>query len=665
MLLLAIFLAALVVGVLPISGKLKVTATSSLNLLFSATGVAVALVGLVDTKQTHFVLRLGYQWLSLGISLTKLGALFLLLVSFVAATTSIYSISLPPTPAVTSSSLARSTFIFSMMGVVSASNALSFTFAWELMTISSAVLVASDVKKYPSSRSALLWYLTMSQMSAISLILGFSSISSTRSLGSSSLWTSFALSSNAPKSALGVGLLLFAFGIKVGLIPVHVWLPKAHPAAPAEISALMSGSMVAMGVYGMIITVTNFGGDRSIYWGEALIIVGAMTAIYSIIKAAIEDDLKVLLAQSTSENMGLIAVGVGTYICDIRLQDSFAANCALLAVILLTFAHAFFKQILFMAAGSIYSATKTKRINELGGLGSRMKFSTSTFSLGAIGAVGLPPSLTFVAEWLLLQTLSHSTAFNSKSSVAPKILFPLAIAAIALTTGIAVVTFTKIVGVGFLGLPRTSKAKSAVEVSRSTLIAPLVAATFIFAPAIAIGYVAREIDSVLHLNLSLSSQGNFTLSLPLFHASITPLAIAAIFICIGVVVGGITKATGRSKQALPAQYPWGCGQIAIDSTFQTSGSGFTEPILRIFDDVINPGRDVQVSHESESFYFAQRHLNVGSASTDLFEIRLLRPTISAIEKVANRARRIQGGSIHLYLIYAFIGLIVVISIASL
>ena len=148
MLLLAIFLAALVVGVLPISGKLKVTATSSLNLLFSATGVAVALVGLVDTKQTHFVLRLGYQWLSLGISLTKLGALFLLLVSFVAATTSIYSISLPPTPAVTSSSLARSTFIFSMMGVVSASNALSFTFAWELMTISSAVLVASDVKKY-------------------------------------------------------------------------------------------------------------------------------------------------------------------------------------------------------------------------------------------------------------------------------------------------------------------------------------------------------------------------------------------------------------------------------------------------------------------------------------------------------------------------------------
>ena len=656
---------SLLVGALPSSPRFKATSTSIINLLLSGFGLTAGLINLSGADSLHLSVNLGFKWLSIAFSLTRIGALFLVLVSFTALTTTIYGITQPPKTAVASTCISRSTFIFSMMAVVAAANATTFTFGWELMTISSAVLVASDIKKYPSYRGALIWYLTMSQVSAISLILGFSAVSSVGKYRIGFWWLSFSSPSHVAASGLGLGLLILAFGIKMGLLPVHVWLPKAHPAAPAEISALMSGSMVAMGVYGMILTVTLFGRDMSILWGDALIVVGAATAVYSIIKAAIEDDLKVLLAQSTSENMGLIAIAIGTYICTMRSQERFAANCALLAAILLTFAHAFFKQILFMAAGSIYSSSRTKRINELGGLGTRMRFTSTTFVLGSIGATALPPSLTFIAEWLLFQTLSHSTSISSKAPTSIRVLFPIAVAALALTTGLAVVTFTKVVGIALLGLPRTKNSDEAQEVPVSTWIGPLSASIAVFAPAIFIGFVAHRLDKVLSLKLALSSKSIFSLNLPTFHASVTPIAILGLFVVVGLIVGLFSGAISRSTHTYQTDYPWGCGKVAVDPHFQSSASGFTEPILRIFDDIVNPGRDVEVSHLSESTYLKQRHLRTHSPGSDLFEIRLLRPAIKAIESVATRVRRLQGGSLHLYLIYAFIGLISVVVISSL
>ncbi len=660
-----LYITSIASTILPIPARTSLRLSSTLNFSLATIGLIAGCARIAGVGSTSVLIHLGSRWMTLSYSLSYLGALFLVLLSFVSATTVAYGAAQPHTDGFASSKLARSTFIFSMMTVVAAGNALSFTIGWELMTISSALLVVVEVKKYPSAKSALIWYLTMSQVSAISLILGFSSLSSNGSLGSSLWWPALSTIGHKPISAIGIGLLLLAFGIKMGLLPVHVWLPKAHPAAPAEISALMSGAMVAMGVYGLLLTVTQLDRSLNILWGEGLIVVGAATAVYSIIRAAVEDDLKVLLAQSTSENMGLIAIAVGTYICALRSHEDYVANSALLAAVLLTFAHAFFKQSLFMAAGSIYQSSKTKRINELGGIGSKMRFTTATFALGAVGATALPPTLTFVAEWLLLQTLSHATSVNAKVSIVLKTLFPIAVAAIALTTGLAVVTFAKIVGVALLGIPRSKTASKAREVSPSVWIGPLVASIAIFAPALLIGLVARQINRILDLKLSISSTSIFTLDLPVFRASITPLAIVGVFFGAVASLWIFTKVLTRRAPNRIVEVPWGCGLIAVDPMFQSSASGFTEPVLRIFDDVINPGRDIEVSHGSESTYLSQRHLRANLAKSDLFEDRLMRPVISTVEKVSSRVRVIQGGSIHLYLIYAFIGLISVIALSSL
>lgn len=660
-----IFAASISATLLPIRARISVGLTSILNFSLATLGIIAGAMRIAGAESATILIHFGSGWMTLNYSLSHLGALFLVLLSFVSATAVVYGAAQPHADKLVSSKVARSTFIFSMMTVVAAGNALSFTIGWELMTISSALLVVTEVKKHPSARSALIWYLTMSQVSAIALILGFSSLSSNKTLGSSLWWPSLLTFEHKPISTLGIGLLLLAFGIKMGLLPVHVWLAKAHPAAPAEISALMSGAMVAMGVYGLLLTVTQLDQSLNLIWGEVLIIVGAATSVYSIIKAAVEDDLKVLLAKSTSENMGLIAIAIGTYICALRSHENYVAHCALLAAILLTFAHAFFKQSLFMAAGSIYHSSNTKMINELGGIATRMRLTTATFALGAVGATALPPTLTFVAEWLLLQTLSHASSVNAKVSIALKILFPIAVAAIALTTGLAVVTFTKIIGVALLGIPRSRTASEAREVPPAVRIGPLVASIAIFAPALLIGLVARILDHVLFLKLSIKSTSIFTLELPVFRASITPIAIVGIFLGVVVIIWLCSKLLTRKAPNQTVEIPWGCGLVADDPTFQTSASGFTEPVLRIFDDVINPGRDIEVSHGSESTYLSQRHLRASLTSNDFFEERLMRPIISTAERTSSRMRAIQSGSIHLYLMYAFVGLISVIVLSSL
>ncbi len=659
-----IYIAAIGATVLPLSPKGILLATSTSNFLLSGVGLAIGLLQISSNKATQVAIHFGDSGMALTYSISNLGALFLILLSFIAMTTVAYGATQNPNSAVVSTNIARSTFIFSMMTVVFANNGLAFTLGWELMTLSSALLVVSDVKKYPSAKSALTWYLSMSQVSAVSLILGFSTFSSSNSKGNSLWLASFTTISPKAVSPLAIGLLLLAFAIKMGLFPLHVWLPKAHPAAPAEISALMSGAMVAIGVYGMVLTLSRLDGAASIYFGEGLIVIGAITAVYSIIKAAVEDDLKVLLAQSTSENMGLIAIAIGTYLCALRSHEIYVANSALLATILLTFAHAFFKQGLFMAAGSIYRASKTKSINDLGGIGGKMKFTTATFAVGAIGATALPPSLAFVAEWLLLQTLSHATTQSATVPTLLKILFPVAVAAIALTTGLAVVTFTKIVGVAILGTARSESTSRAKEVPKSEWITPLLASSATIVPALAIGLVTRLIDRALSLHLSLSPQSLFTLRVPLFRASITPIAIFILLVAVMTSLWIISRLLSRRFSNQTVEIPWGCGAVAIDPIFQSNASGFAEPVLRIFDDVINPGKDLEVSHSSESTYISQRHLRATLVSTDMVEERLIRPLIKVTEKVALKIRTIQGGSIHLYLIYALIGLIAVIALSS-
>ncbi len=255
-------------------------------------------------------------------------------------------------------------------------------------------------------------------------------------------------------------LALLGFGSKAGLVPVHVWLPRAHPAAPSHVSALMSAVMVKLGIYGLLRVALDLLGGGPAWWGVLLVAVGAATALTGVLYALVDDDLKRLLAYSTVENVGLIVLGTGAGFLFLSLAQPTAAALAFAAALLHVVNHAAFKGVLFLGAGSVLHATGVRDINRLGGLVKRTPWTAATFLVGALSIAALPPFNGFVSEWLLFQSFLPGVA-SSRASVA--VLLTLGVGALALTGGLAAATFVKAFGISFLAMPRSPEAANAHE----------------------------------------------------------------------------------------------------------------------------------------------------------------------------------------------------------
>jgi hydrogenase-4 component B len=250
-------------------------------------------------------------------------------------------------------------------------------------------------------------------------------------------------------------------------VPLHTWLPRSHPEAPSHVSALMSAAMVTMGVYGIIRVGVDLLGGGTRWWWLLVLAAGAVSAVYGILQAVVASDLKILLAYSTTENMGLVLVGVGASGLFATTGRSLLAALALAAALLHLVGHAAFKTLLFLAAGSAVHSTGTRDLDALGGLLPVMPWTTAAFGIGALAASALPPGTAFVSEWVLLQALVHGLP---APGVATSIVLPVAVAAVALTAGLAVATFVKAFGIGFLARPRGDGAAAARE-SPPTMLA--------------------------------------------------------------------------------------------------------------------------------------------------------------------------------------------------
>jgi NADH:ubiquinone oxidoreductase subunit 5 (subunit L)/multisubunit Na+/H+ antiporter MnhA subunit len=336
------------------------------------------------------------------------------------------------------------------------------------------------------------------------------------------------------------------------------------------------------------------------------------------------------------------------------------ADVALAACLLLVLAHAAFKTTLFLGAGSVLRATGERDLDRLGGLGPRMPVTAVAFGIGALGAAALPLTVGFVAEWVLLQALIHGAGGTNRILA---IVMPLTVGAVALTAGLALMTFVKAYGIGFLARPRSQGAGDAVESPLTMRIAMGVGAFFVIALGITPGLSAAAVASGGDL-VGIGSVGLFGIDVPAIGALLDPAWLSILSVVLVIPVIAVSVHYARRRPRRDVDLAWGCGGVRVSPRMQYTATSYAEPLARIFDDSLRPERDVIVTHSSEARYLVER-IQFRQRLSDVFETRLYLPVIAVTDRLTAGARRLQNGKIHYYLAYSFIALLVVLVVVTL
>lgn len=592
--------------------------------------------------------------------LDPLGALFVLLVAVVAVPATLHGIGyashgLDGRAAAGTLPL----FVTSLLLVPAAGSVATFMALWELMALASLLLVLVDHARREATRSAGAWYAVLTHVGAATILVAFLVVAA-HSPGQSFP----VLQAHARRLAPGVRALAFllalvGFGSKAGAVPFHVWLPRAHPEAPSPVSALMSGAMVALGVYGIVLVGDVLLGGGPPWWWLVVVTVGAGSALFGSLHAASSSDVKRLLAYSTVDNIGLAMLALGASGLFAATRHPLLAALALVSCLVLLLNHAAFKGALFLSAGSVQVAAGSRDLDRLGGLLRRMPQTGALFLVAAAAACALPPLNGFVGEWLLFQSLLHGAGIGS---TAGDVAIPLAVAAMALTAGLAVVALVKAAGIGFLGRPRSTGADEAVEVPGTMRLAVglLVGVCIVLGafPGLALPAVERAARSALPGVGRAPLARGIGLQLVGLRGVLEPAALAAAVVIAVAGVGAFRRAMARRPAARVAE-AWGCGRQIQTARMQYTAASFAEPVQRVFDDVLRPVQDLDVSHVAESRYLVES-VTYHSTVDDGVERALYAPVIRAVRRWGQQARRLQPGGIHRYLAYGLGAVIVVL-----
>jgi len=556
-------------------------------------------------------------------------------------------------------------FVAAMMLVPVAASVGTFLLCWELMALTSLLLVIAEHRSRPAVAQAGRWYAVMTHLGMVAILIGLLVFAAHAVDGSFA-----ALRLAAPGLSPAVAGLVFVatgigFGSKAGIVPLHAWLPRAHPEAPSNVSALMSAAMVNLGVYGIVrVGFDLLGGARdgaAGWWWLLVLGLGAVSAIYGILQAAIGTNLKRLLGYSTTENMGLVLVGVGAAGMFATSGDVTLAGLAMAAALLHLVNHAAFKTLLFQSAGSVLAATGRRDLDDLGGLRAGMPGTTAAFGLGALAASALPPGAAFVSEWLLLQALIHGLP---AAGVSAAIVMPLAVAAVALTAGLAVATFVKAFGIGFLARPRSPQAEHATESPASMLAGMGIAAAACIGLAVLPTLVLPTIGAVAGASVGATDPvqiDGMTIRLVGVAGALSPLMLT-----IALVVGLVAALAGvrvlATRRAARAARLWDCGAGPLSARMEYTATSFAEPLQRVFDDVVRAEQDVDVTHHDESRYLVQL-VEYRRRVPDRIERKLYEPVLAVMAAWGRAGRRLAPGSVHRYLgygFYALCGLLIVL-----
>jgi len=632
----------------------------------SVAGVVLGLAALVSQSPPVFSFHSTLPLLAIRLRLDPLSAFFVLLISLTGVAVSIYALGYVREfesrhPIGLLGGLYNA-FLLSMTLVVMADDGFLFLLLWEIMSIVSYLLVVTEHEK-ADVRYAGFFYLVMTHVgTAFILVTYLVFFQQTGDFSFEGFRHSVATLPEGFRTIVFLAALI-GFGTKAGIIPLHVWLPYAHPAAPSHVSALMSGVMIKTAIYGLIRVYFDFlGGDFPWWWGFTVLSVGAVSALLGVMYALMQHDLKSLLAYHSVENIGIILLGVGAGMIFQTYGLSHLASLGLLAGLYHTLNHAMFKSLLFMGAGAVLSTTHTRNMEEYGGLIKTMPWTALFFLIGAASISGLPPTNGFVSEWLTFQSLFLSFQLPD---LLMKIMVPIGAAMLALTGALAVACFAKAFGISFLAMPRSSHAREAKEVAWSMragmgLLAAACLALGV-APMVVVPLLDRVTAGFTGATIAdrLVTEGGFALGPGLgigFSSMSTPVIAIILIVTVPLTLLGVVLVGGRLRKRI--YHTWGCG-INLKPRMEYTATGFAQPIRQVFSMIYRPTVKVETEMLQESRYFAKRttfelHLE------PTFQKHLYDPVVGLFNRAAERLRVVQAGSLHLYLAYIFVTLLVLL-----
>ena len=535
-------------------------------------------------------------------------------------------------------------FLASMVGVLLADDGYAFMVAWESMALSSYFLVVSE-HRHPEIRRAGYLYLLIAHLGAIAILLAFGVLAGPT--GNYTFAAMRAFDPSGPWPSIAFLLALVGFGAKAGLLPLHVWLPEAHPAAPSPVSAVMSGIMLKTAIYGLLRLTFDLLPVQLWWWGAVLIVAGLATALFGVVFAAVQSDMKRLLAYSSIENIGLILVGGGlTLIFKGFALPGFAA-LALTATLYHCLNHAFFKSLLFLCTGSVLHATHERNLGKLGGLIHRMPWVAWLALVGALASAGLPPLNGFVSEWLLLQGFLFTPGLPHGYL---NMLLPVVAAAVALIAALAGFAMVKFFGVVFLGQPREetlAQAQDAGQLERLGL-------AWLAAGCVVLGLLPNTVIALIDPITRLLVGGGLAdaaathgwwLLAPINEdrASYSPIVF---FVSMALLIPLVFSVVHRFFHGRASRVPaWDCGFPLQTSRMQDSAEGFGQPIRRIFSPFMRRTREHPTPFDRKPRY--------RSVLEDPFWALLYNPLVRLVERGTRLAALLQQGRIALYLLFSF------------
>jgi len=622
------------------------------------------LANLIVTDQ----LALGLPWLEWHLRLDPLSGFFLVLLGTLVTATSLYGPSytreythgeapqpLPPLGVFTA------TFVLGMQMLLLADDALVFMIFWEIMSLSGYFLVVYQ-HQHAANRHAAFLYLLLAHVGALVILLAFGVLAA---FGGG---LTFAQMRAAPLSPLWATLAFafafLGFGTKAGMVPLHVWLPDAHPVAPSHISALMSGVMLKMGIYGIIRVSYDLIGEVRWEWGVAMLIVGTASALLGVLYALMQHDLKRLLAYHSIENIGIILMGLGMSMIFLGSGQPLLGTLGLVAALYHTLNHALFKGLLFLGAGAVLYRTHERDLEHMGGLIQRMPVTAFMFLVGSVAISALPPFNGFVSEWLTFQTALQAPALDNGVL---RMIMPIAAALLALTGALAAACFVKAFGIAFLGRPRTRHVAHAREVPMGMLLGMgLLAALCLvlgILPVPMIEAMAPITRLLVHSALpSATAQGWLWLTpvSPDVASYSAPFVMLALILVFGLGYLFLKRGAVPTRRCSP----WDCGFGQLNHRMEYTSTAFTQPIRRIFGAVWKVEESVETSTVGVGPIRRVTGINHYLHVQDWSWLKVYLPIGSLVLEAARRIGFIQTGSIHTYLKYSFWTLIFLLWIVS-
>ena len=545
------------------------------------------------------------------------------------------------------------TLVVSMMLVVVSSGGFSFLFAWELMTIASFMLILFEAERQEVRRAALN-YLVMMHIGFLFLVVGFVMLFNVAGSANFAAINDYYEKANL----LPLFVVLFiGFGMKAGLFPMHIWLPEAHPAAPSHVSAIMSGVMIKTGVYGIIriMQVENLGGDMLFTIGLIVLVAGAVTGLWGVILAAMQNDIKRLLAYSSIENVGVILIGLGIAAVGYASGDSevgpLVGMCGICGALLHMVNHSLFKTMLFFSAGNIYSKMHTTAMNQMGGLAKHMPITAIVMLFATVAICALPPLNGFVSELLI-----YIGMFNGVSSGYEVLYSVTGIIVLSLIGGLVVLAFTKLYSIVFLGSPRSHHVAECTEVDNQRIVAICIPAAFILIIGLAPQYVILPIAQVAK-DVTNVTPPDYLIAVNEFTPTLQSLSFVGIaFILVATLLYFIKRRAQRNRTI--AEGPtWGCGFTATNTRMQYTGESFSEGLENIGKPLMKHTVDGRAVDKDEIFPMPHSY-NIGHK--DKVDSLLGRWWVQMMHRINNYVMRLRTGKVNHYITFALLFFVVVL-----